>query len=50
MVFGGVVLREAYDSAFSAVYLFSGEVIIKEKGIDFCKNMPEIMRILMSLF
>jgi len=26
MVFGGVVLREAYDSAFSAVYLFSGEV------------------------
>lgn len=25
-VFGGVILREAYDSAFSAVYLFSGEV------------------------
>ncbi|EAR89305.1 acyl-CoA thioester hydrolase (macronuclear) [Tetrahymena thermophila SB210] len=24
-VFGGVVLREAYDSAFSAIYLFSGE-------------------------
>ena len=23
-VFGGIVLREAYDSAYSAVYLYSG--------------------------